>query len=122
MPIPAPKKDTDTLQNLLQRLLTQDGGIPPIALQLVQPAYTDEAGAAKYVGLTRTTFRGHVKRGVFKRGVRLTPNGKLIYKLSDLDYAIVKGGMSRKPKPPLRGIVKQRLDQQQHKRSRQRQA
>ena len=111
MPLPAKNDSTETLQDLLQRLL--QSGVPPIALSITQPAYVDEESAARYVGLTRNTFRGAVKHGVFKRGTKLTPGGKYIFKISDLDFAIAKAGLSRKPKPALRGIVRQRLERHQ---------
>jgi predicted DNA-binding protein (UPF0251 family) len=113
MPLPpADNVSIQTLQELLQRLLQE---APPIALQLVQPAYVDEDGAATYVNLSRNTFREHVKNGVFKRGTRLKPGGKYIYKISDLDFAIAKAGLSRKPKPTPRGIVRHRMEAKRRK-------
>jgi excisionase family DNA binding protein len=82
----------------------------PIVQPVVHPGYTDEKGAADYVGISRDTFRRLVKRGVFKRGFPLTPGGKHMFKFSDLDAAMAKAARSRKPKREPRGIVRQRLE------------
>lgn len=77
--------------------------------------YVDEAGAAAYVGYSRDQFRRLQRRGVFKPGRPLTPDGKHLFKLSDLDASIEKAWRSRKPRRQPRGIVRQRLEARKHR-------
>jgi hypothetical protein len=70
--------------------------------------YLDQTGAAHYTGFSRDQFQRLVTLGIFKPGRPLTPNGKRLHKISDLDAAIEKAWRSRKPKRQPRGIVRQR--------------
>jgi predicted DNA-binding transcriptional regulator AlpA len=72
--------------------------------------YADEAAAAAYIGYSRDQFRELIKRGLFPRGRPLTPDGKLLWRISDLDAAVQRAWRSRKARRSQRGIVRQRLE------------
>jgi len=76
----------------------------------VPRGYTDEAGAAAYVGYSVDQFKRLKGRGIFKRGQPLTPDGKLLHRYADLDAAIERAWRSRKPRRQARGIVRQRME------------
>jgi hypothetical protein len=81
---------------------TEDNGRPR--------GYIDQAGAAAYVGYSLDQFRDLIARGIFPRGRPLTADGKLLFRISDLDAAVEKAWRSRKPRREARGVVRQRLE------------
>jgi hypothetical protein len=72
--------------------------------------YLDQADAAAYCGFSKDQFKVLITQGVFPRGRPLTPDGKLIFKIADLDAAIERAWRTRKPRRTQRGIVRQRLE------------
>ena len=83
-------------------------------LQIVQPALqralADTRSSATYTGLSIWQFGRLVKKGVFPRPIFLTPGGKAMFRLRDLDAAIDKAARSRRPRRKPRGIVRQRME------------
>jgi hypothetical protein len=94
--------EAETARQKLRKLLAEHGcswsDLPDILAAAAAPNFT---------GDTATSL---VDKGVFPRGKPLTPDGKLIWKIADLDSAIERAWRTRKPASSTGGIVRHRLE------------
>jgi hypothetical protein len=86
------------------------GSKPTLVDPRILRGYLDLARAAHYCGFSKDQFKVLIAQGVFPRGRPLTRDGKLIFKIADLDAAIERAWRTRKPRRTPRGIIRQRLE------------